>query len=110
MLAFARFGKIRDAGLVIPLSLILVLAAALTFAPSFLRLTGRWVFWPQGLTDRAPAGPPAGPAARFLAHLLRRNVLPDVWGRVGPALLRRPGLIWLTTVAVMTPFAIVAVL
>src|SRR5205085_12206116 len=56
MLAFARFGKIREAGLVIPFSLVVVLGAALTFAPSLLCWAGRWVFWPRGLTERATAG------------------------------------------------------
>jgi RND superfamily putative drug exporter len=110
MLAFARFGKIREAGLVIPFSLVLVLGAALTFAPALLRWAGRWVFWPQGLTERATAGHDRGRPTRFPGRLLRRNLLPDVWDRIGPALLRRPGLIWFTAVAVMTPFAVVAVL
>ena len=52
MLAFARLGKIHNAGLVIPLSLVLVLCAALTFAPSLLRFMGPWVFWPRALTER----------------------------------------------------------
>jgi RND superfamily putative drug exporter len=99
MLAFARFGKIHEAGLVIPVCLILVLAAALTFAPSLMRLAGKWVFWPQ----RSPE--PTGGLGR---RLTQRNLLPEVWGKIGPALVRRPGLIWLTTVALMTPFAFVA--
>jgi putative drug exporter of the RND superfamily len=36
--------------------------------------------------------------------------LPDFWTRIGPALLRRPGLVWLTTVVLMAPFAVAAVL
>jgi uncharacterized membrane protein YdfJ with MMPL/SSD domain len=67
MLAFARFGKIREVGLVIPLSLVLVLCAALTFAPSLLRLAGRWVFWPQGLTEGTTEGRDRGLMARVLA-------------------------------------------
>jgi RND superfamily putative drug exporter len=101
MLAFARFGKIHEAGLVIPVCLILVLAAALTFAPSLMRLAGKWVFWPQRSPERAAEGGLGG-------QLRGRNLLPDVWGKIGPGLVRRPGLIWLTTVALMTPFAFVA--
>jgi RND superfamily putative drug exporter len=104
MLAFARFGKIREAGLTIPVCLILVLCAALTFGPSLMRLTGRWVFWPQRLSERTTDRRDSRPA-----RLLRRNLLPDVWGKIGPALAGRPGLIWLTTVALMMPFAVVAV-
>src|SRR5207302_1523187 len=49
MLAFGRFGKVHQAGLVIPFALLITLAAALTFSPALLRLTGRWAFWPQAL-------------------------------------------------------------
>ena len=109
MLAFTRFGKIQQAGLVIPLSLILVLCAAMTLAPSALRLTGRWIFWPQRLRDAANEGRDAGPAPGFLGRL-SPQLLPDVWGKIGPVLFRRPGLIWLGVVAVMTPFAVIAIL
>ena len=105
MLAFARFGKIREAGLTIPVCLALVLAAALTFGPALIRLAGRWVFWPQRLAER-----PADRRDRLLGPLLlRHRLLPDVWGKVGTVLARRPGLICLTTVALLAPFAVVAV-
>src|SRR5262249_7828756 len=55
MMMFAQFGKCREAGLVIPLSLAVVLAATLTFSPALLRLAGRWVFWPGRAGGAAPA-------------------------------------------------------
>src|SRR5262249_22070134 len=70
-------------------SLVFVLIATLTFSASLLRLAGRWAFWP---------------------YLGKRNEVARTpfWQRVGDALLRRPGMIWLGSVAVMLPFAVIA--
>ncbi len=92
MLAFAHFEKIHQAGLAIPIALLIVLAATLTFTAALLRLAGRWAFWPSALA-RLPG--------------LR---LPDLWDRLGTALLRRPGTIWLASVAAMLPFVVVGLL
>src|SRR5262249_9810596 len=46
MMVFAQFGKFREAGIAIPLSLTLVLLATLSFSPALLLLAGRWAFWP----------------------------------------------------------------
>ncbi len=102
MMAFASFGKIRDAGIVIPISLIIVLAAALTFTPSLLCLAGRWVFWPRltGL-GRVEQNQSTGALSRVSRFW-------NVWDRIGRNLLRRPAVIWLACVTVLTPFAIIA--
>jgi putative drug exporter of the RND superfamily len=57
MMGFAQFGKIRCAGPVIALGLIVGLAAALTLTPALLRLGKRSVFWPQRvrLLSRSPS-------------------------------------------------------
>jgi RND superfamily putative drug exporter len=102
MMLFARFGKFRDAGFAIPLSIALVLLAALTFSPSLLRLAGRWAFWPRHLPRRGDAG-----AARRFYH---EGGLDWVWEKIGAVLLRRPGAVWAATVAVMTPAVVVAAL
>ncbi|MDB5312008.1 MAG: hypothetical protein JWO38_6210 [Gemmataceae bacterium] len=104
-LAFARLGKIHQAGLAIPIALAVALVCTLTFAGPLLRLAGRWAFWPLPTGPQpAEAGPP-GVLRRFLA----RSFLPNVWDRLGPALLRRPGVILLGTAALMAPFAVYAV-
>jgi RND superfamily putative drug exporter len=104
-MAFARFGKFHEAGLAIPLSLGVVLAATMTFSPSLLRLAGRWAFWPQRIEGKAPAAvPPPEPGGSSV----RPGGLEGFWDRVGQVLLRRPGTVWLVTVALMAPFAIVA--
>ena len=97
MMIFARFGKFREAGIAIPLALFLVLCATLTFSAALLRLAGRWAFWPQRRQEGS-----VGPAAP--------GRLERAWEKVGERLLRRPATIWLATVAVMAPFAILAVI
>src|SRR5207302_10642610 len=56
MMMFAQFGKFREAGFAIPLSLFLVLCATLTFSPALLRLAGRWALRPP--RQRLPVGEP----------------------------------------------------
>jgi RND superfamily putative drug exporter len=93
MMSFAQFGKFREAGFAIPLSLVLVLCATLTFSPSVLRLAGRWTFWPwHQPRPRAQGG----------------SELERIWDRVGHHLLRRPGLVWVATFLVLAPWAAIA--
>jgi RND superfamily putative drug exporter len=108
MMVFAQFGKFRQAGIAIPLSLFLVLCATLTFSPSLLRLAGRWAFWPQrrrvGADERRDKEAAPGGWRQFF----RPGELERIWDRVGQLLLRRAGRVWLATVAVMAPFAVIA--
>jgi RND superfamily putative drug exporter len=92
MMAFADFGKIRQAGLGIAFALAVVLVAALTFAPALLCLAGRWALWPGRITT----GTAVSAGERF-------------WTQAGRAIARRPGLVLATTAALMAPFAVVAV-
>ncbi len=96
-----QFGKVREAGLVIPFALFIVLCGTLTFSAALLRLAGSWAFWPH---HDAPRG-----AGEALAPSFWRRVLAwDIWEKIGPVLVRWPGLINLATIAVMVPFAVVA--
>jgi RND superfamily putative drug exporter len=105
MMTFARFGKFREAGFAIPISLFLVLLATLTFSPSLLRLAGHWAFWPQ----RDGAGrPPLAARHPYLGWLLRDGALHRGWERMGNLLARRPGAAWLVCVGAMLPFVIAA--
>jgi putative drug exporter of the RND superfamily len=88
MMGFAEFGKMRQAGLAIALSLAVMLVAAHTLAPALLCLAGRWAFWPA---HRGSA---------------RRSWSANFWNRVGRVLARRPGIVWCATVAVLAPFAV----
>jgi putative drug exporter of the RND superfamily len=110
MMMFAQFGKFREAGMAIPLSLSLVLFATLTFSPALLCLAGRWAFWPhrqraKSGDERATAAPAESPGWFDQGGTLER-----IWEKVGQLLLRRAGTVWLLTVAVMAPFAIAALL
>jgi RND superfamily putative drug exporter len=104
MLACARFGKIHQAGLTIPLALVVVLCAVLTFTGALLRLVGKCAFWPQsgGIPESE------GGITGFLRRLPQRSLVSSFWEKLGQALLRRPGTIWLAGVAACLPFAIVA--
>jgi len=101
MMFFAQFGKFQQAGLAIPLSLVVVLAATLTFSPSLLLLVGRWAFWPRHGDSEAE---PASARWSFL------NRLDRIWHDLAGVLLRRPVAVWVGTVAVMTPFVVVSAL
>ncbi len=90
MMGFADFGKLRQAGLGIAFGLAVVLAAALTFAPALLCLTGRWAVWPW---HRAVTADPGG------QHF---------WAWLGGVLTRWPAAVWAACVAVMAPFAVYA--
>jgi RND superfamily putative drug exporter len=108
MMAFAQFGKFREAGLAIPLALALVLCATLTFSPSLLRLAGRWAFWPRRPGEKSL--PVANERPLSWTALFQPGELERIWDRVGQLLLRRAGAVWLATVAVMAPFAVAAAL
>src|SRR5207244_4906014 len=77
MMTFAEFGKFREAGFAIPLSLLLVLGGTLTFSPALLRLAGRWAFWPQRLG--APAGGRGPAAAATRGRLFQAGELERIW-------------------------------
>lgn len=106
MMVFAEFGKFRQAGIAISLGLVIVLLASLTFAPILLRLAGRWAFWPYLRSERVTEGGWI-PAGSLLERLAERGVLQQTWDKIGQALLRSPGTIWLTSIALMIPLAVV---
>src|SRR5262249_38103723 len=103
-------GKFREAGIAIPLSLFIVLLAALTFTTSLLRLAGRWAFWPYlprpGGADERAEGVPQG----FWRRLAGSDGLQARWRKLAWVLEQRPGTVWLASVAIMAPFALAAML
>lgn len=105
MMIFAQFGKFREAGIGISLSLVIGLLASLTLTPALLRLCGRTAFWPFGRTERIPsqAGWIAGTS--LINRLVPRNRFQVLWEHVGMILIKRPGQILVTCVLVMLPFA-----
>jgi putative drug exporter of the RND superfamily len=99
MMMFARFGKFRDAGFAMPLSILVVLCGTLTFSAPLLRLAGRWAFWPRRDWRGCGAGEGEPPAPDRVHRL---------WQRGANLLLRRPGAFWLTAFLSMVPFAALA--
>jgi RND superfamily putative drug exporter len=97
MLVFARFGRYHMAGICLPFSLCIVLLAALTFTPCLLRMCGRFAFWPYTVRIHAPDG-----------NGRRLGWLEAFWSMVGRMLVRWPTMVWLATVLLMLPSAMLA--
>ena len=108
MMYFAEFGKFHDAGIAISFGLTVVLIASLTFTPALLRLTGKWAFWPQLRTERVSGGWIS--SSSLWSRLNEIHWLQNTWEIVGKALLKWPMTIWLTSMLLMLPFAIIGVL
>ena len=109
MMVFAQFGKFREAGIGISLSLCVGLVASLTLTPSLLRLFGRGAFWPYGRTERIPSEAGTRTGTTLFNRLVQRGKVQMLWEWIGELLLRNPGRILVACVAVMLPFAILGV-
>ena len=107
MMVFAEFGKFQQAGIAISMSLVIVLLAALTFTPTLLRMVGYWAFWPQVKTERLKATAGWISSTSLMKRLLERNWHKAGWERVAQALVKRPGTIWIVSLMLMIPFAVV---
>ena len=110
MMMFAEFGKFRQAGFAISFGLLVVLVASLTFTPALLKLTGRWAFYPRMRTERVSSGGGWLPTTTLSSKLSQVRWLQNTWDAVGRLLLKRPMLVWLTSMALMLPFAIVGLM
>ena len=108
MMIFAEFGKFRDAGIAISFGLTVVLVASLTLTPALLRLTGKWAFWPQLRTERVSGGWIS--STSLWSRLSEIHWLQNTWEIVGRALIKNPMTIWLASILLMLPFAIIGVL
>ncbi|MFK7819572.1 MAG: MMPL family transporter [Planctomycetaceae bacterium] len=110
MMVFAEFGKFQQAGVAITFGLAIVLLASLTFTPAFLRLFGKWAFWPNFSSERIEvAGGWVAPSS-LMDSIRDRNLLRAGWGKIGQLLQERPGLIWTAAMLSLLPFAIIGVM
>ena len=94
---FADFGKFRNSGPAIALSLIVTLFACVTAAPALLRACGDWVFWPLGVKKLSAAD---------MAHDgLSADAVGGFWDWTSRAIIRRPGMILLASFVLLAPLA-----
>lgn len=110
MMVFAQFGKFQQAGIAMSMSLVFTLLAALTFAPALMALTGRWAFWPRLQTERISAGQGWISPTSLMARIMEKEWFAGLWHKVGELLLARPGTIWVASLLVMAPFAVISLL
>jgi len=110
MMVLAEFGKFRNAGIGIAMSLIVVLIASLTLTPTLLRLFGRYAFWPDVRSERLSATAGWISGSTLMSKLLELNPLRNAWEKVGDLVLARPKRLWLISLGLMVPFALIGVL
>ena len=103
MMVFAEFGKFREAGVAISFSLVVVLIAVLTLSAVFLRLAGRWAFWP----GRISSGTATSSTAEEVPSQSQHSV--GGWDRIGHWIAKRPVLTLSLCLGLMAPFCVVAV-
>jgi len=110
MMMFAEFGKFPQAGFAISFGLCIVLCCALTFTPALLRLTQRFAFWPDVRRERISAQEGWIPENSFLAMLSRNpQWTRRLWDWVASLIERRPATVFVTTIALMIPFAVLGI-
>jgi RND superfamily putative drug exporter len=88
LMGLAEFAKVRCGGPAIAISLAVALAASLTLAPALLRLLGPAAFW--------PCRPPQRASRRL-----------GLWGAISQRVVRRPGLVGMTSALLLLPLAVV---
>ncbi|MEX2142504.1 MAG: MMPL family transporter [Pirellulales bacterium] len=98
MMFFADFGKFRDSGPAIAICLTVALAACLTLAPALLQATRHYVFWPSKLTSEATLTGRFNPPAHATGDS-------RFWAQVSQLVIRRPGLLLVTSVVLLIPLA-----
>ncbi|REK17993.1 MAG: MMPL family transporter [Planctomycetota bacterium] len=98
MMFFADFGKFRSSGPAIAMCLAITLLACLTLAPALLSAAGRVIFWPFGA--RAIKSASAEGASDDDARWSNR-----FWGWIAGAIVARPGLILVSSIALLAPLA-----
>lgn len=110
MMVFAQFGKFQQAGIAMSMSLLFTLAAALTFAPALMALTGRWAFWPRLQTERVTGGQGWISPTSIVARVMEKEWFAGLWHKVGEMILARPGTIFAASMLLMVPFAVISLI
>jgi RND superfamily putative drug exporter len=104
MMVFAQFGKFREAGVGISLSLVIVLLASLTLTPALLRMMGRLAFWPLGRTEHI-SGTGWLSGTSLVNRLVERNRVHRAWEWLADVVVNNPVRVLVSCFVVMLPFA-----
>ncbi|RLS51673.1 MAG: MMPL family transporter [Planctomycetota bacterium] len=107
MLHFTEFGKFQQAGVAISFGLFIALLCSLTLTPALILLFGRWTFWPDVRQERITASSSFIPASSFWTFLQQQRWLERGWEWVAELVSRRPGAVFVSTVLLLTPLALV---
>ncbi len=99
MLFFADFGKFRNSGPSIAISLSVALLACLTFAPALLTMCGNALFWPFATRNARRE------AEQLTIDGPRKKALNQFWDWVGGVVIAHPGMILVVSVAALAPLA-----
>ena len=107
MLTLTEFGKFRQAGVAISFGLFIALICSMTMTPAMMYLFGRWTFWPDVRRERISASEGFMPARSVWSALQEQRWLERGWEWIAELISRRPGAVFLLTIALLTPLAIV---
>lgn len=106
MMAFAEFGKFRQAGIAISIGLFVAACFALTFTPAMLLLLKNIAFWPNIRSEKPKGDDGWIPAATVWKKISEQRWLESFWEVTAKSLRKYPGSIFLGTVLLMLPLAI----
>ncbi len=107
MMSFAEFGKFRQAGIAISIGLFVASCFAVTFTPALLLLLKNWAFWPDVRQESPKAKEGWIPVATLWKKMNEQRWLDEIWSLTARLLKRFPGRIFIGTILVMLPLAIV---
>ena len=105
MMYFADFGKYRNSGPAIAISLVVALLACITLAPALVRAGGDKVFWPGGIRSRQTGSVrQTGSAEEPELSLTRKPSIWDgFWDWASRVIIAYPGWILVASVLVLLP-------
>lgn len=109
MMIFSNFEKFRQAGIGISIGLFFAFLASVTLAPALLRFLGRWVFWPSLRTERVGKKTGWLDSEAPLIGWKDFDWLTTFWDNIGESIKKFPATILFSTIAIMTPFAILGI-
>jgi putative drug exporter of the RND superfamily len=106
MMAFAEFGKFRQAGIAISIGLFVAVCFSVTFTPAMLLLLKNIAFWPNIPSEKPKGDDGWLPVATVWKKISEQKWLESFWSLTANLLRKFPGAIFLGTVLMMLPLAI----